>query len=54
MITLQDNIDVRPVKIEWYWSEKKSDTRDRLLAEIDPHYIITGTTAVYEWETVEW
>lgn len=43
MIVLQDGIDVRPVKIDWYWSEQHPEVQDGSLRVVDPLYVITET-----------
>lgn len=54
MIVLQDDIDVRPVKVDWYWSSAKPSKEDGTLRTIRPEFILTGDVTVYEWDAVEW
>lgn len=52
MILLQDDIDIRPVKVDWYWSEKKPEDDDGSLREVDPYFIMRETT--YIWSGTNW
>ena len=52
MITLQANIDTRPVKVDWYWNNKKKQDEDNKLNQINPFYIIKETS--YPWEAANW
>lgn len=52
MILLQDDIDTRVVKVDWYWKETRPDKDDGTLAEIDPYFVITESQ--YTWEGVGW
>lgn len=52
MITIQDKIDIRPVKIDFYWGEKAVVRDDGKLREVYPHFVMTE--ASYTWEELEW
>lgn len=52
MIIFQDELDVRPVKVDWYWSKRKKDIDDGTLREVTPFFVFTES--VYTWEEVEW
>lgn len=52
MITVQDKIDIRPVKIDFYWKETAPIRDDGKLREVYPHFILTENR--YVWEEVEW
>lgn len=52
MIVLQDNIDTRPVKVDWYWKQTKPEKDDGTLVEVNPYFIITESQ--YTWDTSGW
>lgn len=52
MILLEDSLDTRPVKIDWYWNDKKREDEDNKLSEINPFFIIKEIS--YPWEAVSW
>jgi hypothetical protein len=52
MIILQDELDTRPVKVDWYWSEKRPEVDDGNLREVHPFFVIQESR--YIWEEVSW
>lgn len=52
MITIQPHIDVRTVKIDWYFPEERPKTDDGALREVHPSFILNERNEV--WASTEW
>lgn len=53
MIILQPQIDLREVKIDWYWADKKPDRDDGTLQQVYPFFVMKES-GFYLWEGVDW
>lgn len=52
MITIQPEVDVRPVKIDWYFPDERPSKDDGSLREIHPQFIVLERNEV--WSAVGW